>query len=233
MRKLNSCLKAVVILGIVCIVFFYVPIALAEVTQPPPDQTPSTPLSDPDPALVNPRYISGFGMDNNYTIFYEDRNAGCAPGQYTIYFNQTTTGAMGFSNTSTATDICDTHFTASNEAITIPLPHPSAGTYAYRGWASAGNNPNHNFYVSNNLTNWTLINTFTFNDPGGVLNAGENVYYGFHDVIEIKKQRRASAPAGQHTMPGRSTGRPGFLCGYRPASAALAVRRSIASTASR
>lgn len=160
-------------------------VALAQITIPLPDQTGATPLVAPDPAATNPRYLSGFGLDNAYTIFYEDRSdtAGCGFGAR-IHYNQTTTGAFGFAAASTATNICDTHFVAKDWPITIPAPDPNAGTYAYRGWASVGNNPSHNFYVSNDLTTWTLISTFTFTDPGGVA-PGEGVYYGFHDILEL------------------------------------------------
>ncbi|MBI3158687.1 MAG: sortase [Chloroflexi bacterium] len=159
--------------------------AYAQVTIPPPDQTGVTPLAAPDPATTNPRYLSGFGLDDAYTIFYEDRGdtAGCAFGAR-IYYNQTTTGAFGFAAASTATNICDTHFVVKDWPITIPAPDPNAGDYAYRGWGAVGNNPSHTFYVSNDLTNWTLISVFTFTDPGGVA-PGEGVYYGFHDIVEL------------------------------------------------
>ena len=38
------------------------------------DQTPSSPLANPTPSSFEPRYISGFGLDNTYTVFYEDRS---------------------------------------------------------------------------------------------------------------------------------------------------------------
>jgi len=46
-----------------------------------------------------------------------------------------------------------------------------ANTYAYRAWGAVGNNLNHTFYVSNNLTSWTEIyrGPLMFSDPGGVL----------------------------------------------------------------
>ena len=160
--------------------------ARAEVSVPLTDQTVSPSLPAPNPNLINPRYISGFGVENTYTIFYEDRCAGgCASGS-PIFFNQTINGAFNFATVSTPTNLCDTHFVVKDWPITIDPPHPNAGNYAYRGWGAVGNNPNNHFYVSNNLTNWTLISTFTFTDPSGtVLNGGENIFYGFHDVIQL------------------------------------------------
>jgi LPXTG-site transpeptidase (sortase) family protein len=155
----------------------------AEASVPQTDQTPLTPLTAPSPASEWPRYISGFGVDNSYTIFYEDRNdsAGCSYG-YRIKFNQTTTGAMGFATTSTSTDICDTHFTVKDWPITLS----GYGTYSYRGWGSVDNNPYHDFYVSNNLVNWTRIyyGTGMFSDPSNIM-SGETINYGFHDIMEI------------------------------------------------
>ena len=156
---------------------------LAEVSIPQNDQTPLTPLLVPDPGTADPRYLSGFGLDNTYTIFYEDRSdtAGCAYGAR-IYFIQTTNGPLAFSSP-TATDICDTHLVVKNWPITI-----DGTTYSYRAWGSIGNNPLHTFYVSNNLSNWIQDPStsptglpFTFNDPSGLL----NVYYGFHDIVRI------------------------------------------------
>ncbi len=152
----------------------------AEVSVPQEDQTQDAPLNPP-PATADPRYLSGIGVDNNYTVFYEDRadTVGCSYGAR-IYFVHTTTGAFNF-NAPTATNICDTHFVVKDMPITI-----GATTYAYRAWGSRTNNNQHNFYVSNDLITWIrnpISSTFfTFNDPNGT---GLHVYYGFHDVIEI------------------------------------------------
>ena len=140
------------------------------------DQNPATPLSNPTPAGFAPRYLSGFGQDDSFTIFFEDRNIG---GQ--ISFIQTNSGVSGFPAAPTATNITDTHFVVKN------WPYPDTGPvqYQYRGWGAVGNNANHNFYGSNDLVNWTLISTFTIpNDPGFTTARGF-VYYGFHDVIRI------------------------------------------------
>jgi LPXTG-site transpeptidase (sortase) family protein len=150
---------------------------------PQTDQTPLAPLSNPG-SPIQPRYISGFGLDNIYTIFFENRadQIGCTNlDTYRIYFNQTISGPFGFSATSTATDLCETHFTVKNWPITIGMT-----SYAYRGWGAQGNNPNHGFYVSNNLVNWTTIYTGPnmFQDPLGVM-GGETINYGFHDIIEL------------------------------------------------
>ena len=153
---------------------------LAEASVPQEDQTKDVPLSL-SPATADPRYLSGFGMDNAYTVFYEDRNdhAGCTQGAR-IYFVSTTSGALGFS-AAVKTNICDTHFVVKDMPVTI-----SGTTYAYRAWGAVGGNPSHNFYVSNDLINWERNpisgTTFTFNDPNGT---GLSVYYGFHDVIEF------------------------------------------------
>jgi len=163
--------------------FFHPSYVFAESAVPQQDQTPLSPLINPG-SSVQPRYISGFGSDNVYTVFFENRadTSGCTnPEAFRIYFTQTTTGAMGFSAASTATNICDTHFTAKNWPITI-----GATTYAYRGWGAQGNNPNHAFYVSNDMVNWTQIyvGTGMFTDPGGVL-LGDTILYGFHDIVQI------------------------------------------------
>ena len=57
--------------------------------------------------------------------------------------------------------------------------------YDYRAWGALENTPEHNFYfyVSNNLTNWMLVSTFTIPNYKG-FHSGY-VYYGFHDVIEL------------------------------------------------
>ena len=157
--------------------------AQAETSIPQTDQTPLQPLTGPDPAVVQPRYISGFGLDNTYTIFYEDRNdtAGCSYASR-IYFNQTSSGPFGFAATSTATNICDTHFVVKDWPITIS----GLGTFSYRGWGSVDNNAYHTFYVSNDLANWTNVyyGAGMFSDPGNVL-AGDSILYGFHDIVNL------------------------------------------------
>ena len=171
---------------ILMVIFILVPwssVAQAESSIPQTDQTTLSPLVSPNPSVTDPRYISGFGADNAYTVFYEDRNdtAGCAYGSW-IYFNQTTSGPLGFSSTSTRTDICDTHFVVKNWPITIS----GLGAYSYRGWGSVGNDPNHTFYVSNNLVNWTRIyyGAGMFSDPSNIM-SGETIDYGFHDIVQI------------------------------------------------
>lgn len=164
----------------------------AESSVPQVDQTSLSPLLKPNPITAFPRYISGFGVDNVYTIFYEDRadTTGCAFGSR-IYFNQTTTGPMGFSSTSTATNICDTHLLVKNWPINI------TGTdYAYRAWGAVGNNANHTFYVSNDLINWTQVGGFfTFPNP-----FGDQILYGFHDIVQINNNYLGFAEsAGGHT----------------------------------
>jgi len=139
------------------------------------DRTPDEPLANPAPASYEPRYISGFGGNDSFTVFFEDRDDGGR-----IYYSATTAGPLGFSSTATATNIIDTHFLVKDWPITIGLT-----TYPYRAWAAVGNNVDHHFYVSNDLTNWTLISTFTISNDPGFTNAKGTVYYGFHDVIEL------------------------------------------------
>ena len=140
------------------------------------DQTPIAPLTNPTSTDFQPRYISGFGQDNSFTVFFEDRDNG-----NTISYNSTTTGPTGFTAINTATNIApETHFCVKDWPITI-----GSINYNYRGWGAVGNNPNHNFYVSNDLSNWTLISTFQIPNAGGFTNARGIEYYGFHDVIRI------------------------------------------------
>ena len=140
------------------------------------DQTLTAPLANPVPSTYQPRYISGFGSDDSFTVFFEDRDNGNA-----ISYAQTTSGPTGFPVSAVATDIATTHFLVKAWPINI------GGTdYAYRAWGTS-NSPTHSFYVSNNLMNWELVSTFTIPNvspwtsprplcPG-------YVYYGFHDVI--------------------------------------------------
>ncbi len=154
---------------------------LAESSIPQTDQTPVQPLNIPNPGTTQPRYISGFGTDNTYTIFYEDRLdvIGCAFGSR-IYFVTTTNGPLNLS-APTITNICDTHLIVKDWPITI-----GANTYAYRAWGSHGNDPLHTFYVSNNMITWTTIylGVGMFSDPTNVL-MGDTILYGFHDIIQI------------------------------------------------
>jgi Ig-like domain-containing protein len=140
------------------------------------DFNTTQPLQNPTPNSYQPRYISGFGQDDNFTVFFEDRDAAQA-----ISFVQTGSGANGFPSSVTTTNIADTHFCVKDWPITI-----GATSYAYRAWGSVGNNTSHNFYVSNNLTNWTLISTFTIPISTSFNGTAHGfVYYGFHDVIKI------------------------------------------------
>jgi len=158
----------------------FVPITLT-------DQTPTAPLANPAPSSFQPRYISGFGSDNSFTVFFEDRDAGNK-----ISYASTTSGPTGFPASATATNIADTHFCVKDWSINID------GTdYAYRAWGSVGNNMDHRFYVSNDLTNWTLVSTFTIPNAPGFTDAHGWVYYGFHDVIELNGTYYAFAESNQ------------------------------------
>ena len=137
------------------------------------DQTQTTPLDNPDASFFQPRYISGFGQDDAFTVFFEDRDSGNL-----ISYTSTTTGPTGFSAATTASNISDTHFLIKDWPINVD------GTdYAYRAWGSVGNNMQHHFYVSNDLTNWTLVSTFTIANALGFADRHGWAYYGFHDVI--------------------------------------------------
>ncbi len=151
------------------------------------DQTPTAPLAAPVPASFQPRYISGFGLADAFTVVFEDRDAGG-----TISYVSTATGPEGFAAAASSTNIADTHFVVKDWPITI-----GPTTWAYRGWGSVGNNANHNFYVSDNLSNWTLISTFTIPNAASFTNALGFVYYGFHDVIEINGTFYAFAESNQ------------------------------------
>jgi len=140
------------------------------------DQTPTAPLAHPVPTAFQPRYVSGFGQGNSYTVFFEDRDNGS-----TISFNTTTTGPTGFAASSTATNVSsEYHFCVKDWPITI-----GGIDYSYRAWASVGNNPQHHFYVSNDLVNWTLISTFQIPNAATFANARGTAFYGFHDVYEV------------------------------------------------
>jgi len=161
------------------------------------DQTPFAPLASPVPTSYQPRYISGFGSDNHFTVFFEDRDALNAISSVT-----TLTGPAGFPGAVTGTNITDTHFCIKDWPIHI------AGTdYAYRAWASVGNNASHHFYVSNDLVNWTLVSTFVIPNDPGFTNANGFVYYGFHDVILVNGTYYAFGESnGGQTMICRSAG---------------------------
>ena len=55
------------------------------------DATPTAPVANPTPASYQPRYISGFGSGDNFTVFFEDRDNAS-----TISYVSTTTGPTGF-----------------------------------------------------------------------------------------------------------------------------------------
>ncbi|MCK6558067.1 right-handed parallel beta-helix repeat-containing protein [bacterium] len=152
------------------------------------DQTPTAPLANPAPGSFEPRYISGFGADGTFTVFFEDRAAGNQ-----ISYAATATGPTGFPAAATMTSIIpETHFVIKDWPITI-----SSTTYAYRAWGSVGNNPQHKFYVSNDLVNWTLISTFTIPNAATFTDAHGFVYYGFHDVVELNGTYYAFAESNQ------------------------------------
>ena len=151
------------------------------------DQTPTEPLSNPDPAGFEPRYISGFGHDDTFTVFFEDRDAAGR-----IHFNQTSSGPLGFAAVSTATNIIDTHLVVKDWAVTV-----TDTTHAYRAWGSVGNNPDHHFYVSDDMINWTLVSTFTIANSPAFTTAKGYVYYGFHDVILLNGTYYAFAESNQ------------------------------------
>jgi hypothetical protein len=151
---------------------------------------------NPVPNSYQPRYISGFGEDDSYTIFYEDRD-----NSNLISYVTTTTGPAGFGSSGTATNITDTHFCVKDWPITI-----DETGYAYRGWGSVGNNPTHRFYVSNVLATWILVTDFTIPNAGSFTDARSYVYYGFHDVILLNGTYYAFAEANSgETMIVRST----------------------------
>ena len=151
------------------------------------DQTPTAPLANPVPSSYQPRYVSGFGGDDSFTVFFEDRDAA-----NTISYASTTTGPTGFPASAMATNIADTHFVVKDWPINI------GGTdYAYRAWGSVGNNMQHHFYVSNNLINWTLVSMFIIPNALGFTDAHGWVYYGFHDVIQLNGTYYAFAESNQ------------------------------------
>ncbi len=176
----------------VCFVMALVLVAFgaahAQFTVTVTDQTPTAPLANPAPGSYEPRYISGFGVGGNFTVFFEDRALGNQ-----IFYAATTSGPTGFPAAATATSIIpETHFVIKDWPITI-----SSTAYAYRAWGSVGNNPQHKFYVSNDLTNWTLVSTFTIPNAASFTDAHGFVYYGFHDVIRLNGTYYAFAESNQ------------------------------------
>ncbi len=175
------------------------------------DQTPSAPLLNPTQGSYESRYLSGFGTDDTFTIFFEDRAESSR-----IKANSTTTGANGFAAVNTATNVFDTHFVVKNWPITlasIPLATscgnlPEQLEFQYRAWASVGNSPEHRFYVSDDCTCWTLVTTFTIPNAPGFASARGQIYYGFHDVIELNGSFYAwgESNAGQTMVARSSTG---------------------------
>lgn len=166
-RLLTICTMAVSVLTLLSAT------VVAQIQVMATDMTPTAPLPNPSPGSHQPRYISGFGSGNSFTLFFEDRDAGSM-----ISYVSTTTGPTGLSASATLTNILDTHFCVKNWPISID------GTdYAYRAWGAMWNTPYHNFYVSNDLKNWTLVNTFKIPNYDN-FHSGF-VYYGFHDVIEL------------------------------------------------
>jgi hypothetical protein len=139
------------------------------------DMTPTTPLQNPLPSLYEPRYISGFGSGDSFTLFFEDRSF---PFPYPIDFVTTTAGPTGFSNSAISTNVKDTHFCVKDWPITI-----DGTNYAYRAWGALENTPKHRFYVSDDLEVWEQVSEFTIPTLSGV--AGGTVYYCFHDVIYL------------------------------------------------
>jgi LPXTG-site transpeptidase (sortase) family protein len=151
------------------------------------DMTPNAPLSNPTPGATSSRYISGIGLDNSFTVFFEDRLGGWLPPVVSV---STTTGPTGFPSGVTNTTVNDTHF------VIKDMPYTYLGTpYSYRAWGAVGNTTDHRFYVSNDLINWTLVSTFTIPNDPGFTSARGFVYYGFHDVILINGTYYAWAEA--------------------------------------
>jgi LPXTG-site transpeptidase (sortase) family protein len=201
LHRAGSVSAKIIVLAFFLSAFFYFPqskIVRAEATIPQQDQNQISPLNQPDPNGSEPRYLSGFGLDNSFTIFFEERKdtAGCGSSVYRIYFNQTNAGVPGLSSSSTKTDICDSHFLAKNWPITI-----SGTTYKYRAWGAQDYSGNHLFYVSNDLIHWTSTPpvSFTFSDPDNITK-GDAILYGFHDIVEINNNYIGFAEsAGGHT----------------------------------
>jgi hypothetical protein len=168
------------------------------------DQNPTSPLANPDSTILNPRYISGFGSDSDFTLFFEDRTS---VGRPDIHFAQTTSGPLGFPSSPTVSTADDFHFLIKD----WPYFHDSQW-YSYRAWGSDGDNSDHNFWVSNDLVNWVKVSKFTIPNAIGFTTARGTVKFGFHDVIQFNGTYYAWAeastgliPDGYETMFVRST----------------------------
>jgi len=135
------------------------------------DMTPIEPLPNPLPDKHQPRYLSGFGSGDSFTLFFEDRDKDSG-----ISYVRSTDSPDGLPALATPTNVKDTHFCVKDWPITI-----NGTNYAYRAWGAMWNTPDHRFYVSNDLTTWQLVNTFRIPTLSGV--PGGTVYYGFHDVV--------------------------------------------------
>jgi hypothetical protein len=168
------------------------------------DMTPTEPLANPVPGSYSSRYLSGVGLGEVFTIVFEDRNESSR-----IKVNSTTTGATGLAAANIASNVFDTHFVVKDMPITLTFaPQSSCGTapqqvsFQYRAWGSVGNNPDHHFYVSDDLSCWTYVSTFTIPNAASFTNARGQVYYGFHDVILINGTYYAwgESNAGQTMM---------------------------------
>ena len=189
MKKLRVTHTVLMLLTVLALLAAPAAVALAGTFTPvtATDQTPAAPLANPAPSSFQPRYISGFGSDNSFTVFFEDRDNGNA-----ISYASTTSGPTGFPASATATNVADTHSVIKDWPINV------GGTdYAYRAWGSVGNNMDHHFYVSNDLSNWTLVSTFTIPNAAGFTDAHGWVYYGFHDVIQLNGTYYAFAESNQ------------------------------------
>jgi hypothetical protein len=162
--------------ALVVLAVFCAPVA-AQIDVTVSDMTPTKPLQKPLPSAYQPRYISGFGSGNSFTLFFEDRGS-----DFAINYIWTTSGPTGFPVSATVTDISETHFCVKDWPITIDSGD-CAGTYAYRAWGAPWENADHHFYVSNNLETWEMVSTFTI--PNFKDFHSGYVYYGFHDVIEL------------------------------------------------
>ena len=86
------------------------------------DMTPTAPLPNPSPGSHQPRYISGFGSGDSFTLFFEDRDVDSM-----ISYVSTTTGPTGLSASAMPTNIFDTHFCVKDWPINI-----NGTDYAYR-----------------------------------------------------------------------------------------------------
>jgi len=150
--------------------------ALGVITpRPLVDQTPLEPLTNPSSATYGSRYLSGFGEDDSFTVFFENRDD-----SNIISYVSTTQGPTKFPSSVTATNIVDTHF------LIKYWPYYHDGEwYDYRAWASVGIDPNHHFYVTDDLDTWILVSTFTIPNAVTFGSARGTVYYGFHDIMII------------------------------------------------